>query len=412
MSPSYHVERDGVESLYRTPNALAEHYSRFRVDQRLLLDGHSHQAWPDVSLRGQLQAWEDAADHLGEKWSKAFAAAEAVRQGYAGLLEDEQGLYALGANTHDLLLRFLSILPWRQRRRLLTTDGEFHTLRRQLRRLEEEGVEVLRVPSAPSQEVSQRLVEAIDDSVAAVFVSSVFFRTGEIVEGLDTVLRACQRHGAELFVDAYHAVNVVPFPVQRLGLDGAFVVGGGYKYCQLGEGNCFLRIPPGRSFRPAITGWFSEFSALESSRPGGETVYGVGADAFAGSTYDPTSHYRAREVFTFFQDCSLSPEILRQISQHQIGLLQRTFDALDLPPEVIHRPSDLPLEKVGGFLALPSPRAADLCRELRHRGVWTDHRDQILRLGPAPYLSDRQLSDAMGILGECVRSLGSHPGSR
>ena len=25
----------------------------------------------------------------------------------------------------------------------------------------------------------------------------------------------------------------------------AFVVGGGYKYCQLGEGNCFLRVPPG-----------------------------------------------------------------------------------------------------------------------------------------------------------------------
>ena len=29
----------------------------------------------------------------------------------------------------------------------------------------------------------------------------------------------------------------------------AFVVGGGYKYCQLGEGNAFLRFPPGCELR-------------------------------------------------------------------------------------------------------------------------------------------------------------------
>ena len=35
------------------PNALAPHYSRFRVGERLLLTGHSHQAWPDVALEGR-----------------------------------------------------------------------------------------------------------------------------------------------------------------------------------------------------------------------------------------------------------------------------------------------------------------------------------------------------------------------
>ena len=35
--------------------------------------------------------------------------------------------------------------------------------------------------------------------------------------------------------------------LDKLRLDGrtAFITGGGYKYCQLGEGNCFLRVPPG-----------------------------------------------------------------------------------------------------------------------------------------------------------------------
>ena len=33
-----------------TPNALAPHYARFRVAERLLLTGHSHQAWPDAGV--------------------------------------------------------------------------------------------------------------------------------------------------------------------------------------------------------------------------------------------------------------------------------------------------------------------------------------------------------------------------
>jgi hypothetical protein len=33
----------------------------------------------------------------------------------------------------------------------------------------------------------------------------------------------------------------------------------------------------------------------------------------------------------------------------------------------------------------------------------TDARGDVLRLGPAPYLSDAQLRDAIGVLGEVVR---------
>jgi kynureninase len=32
--------------------------------------------------------------------------------------------------------------------------------------------------------------------------------------------------------------------------------------------------------------------------------------------------------------------------------------------------------------------------------VWTDHRGDVLRLGPAPYLSDAQLDTAIATLGE------------
>jgi kynureninase len=42
-------------------------------------------------------------------------------------------------------------------------------------------------------------------------------------------------------------------------------------------------------------------------------------------------------------------------------------------------------------------------RRLRARGVWADARGEVLRLGPAPYLSDAQLEDAIALLGEAAR---------
>ena len=399
-------------SLYGSPNALAPHYARFGVSERLLLTGHSHQAWPDCGFDGHLAAWLDAARYVDDKWEHAFDQAERVRAGFARLLGDAGGGIALATSTHDLVVRLLSALPLRTRPRLVTTDGEFHSIRRQLDRLEEEGLTVVRVPEAPLESLATRLSRAVDDRTALVLVSAVFFDTGRIARGLADVLASCRRHGARLLVDAYHALNVVPFSLAEEGIGDAFVVGGGYKYCQLGEGNCFLRIPPDTDLRPVVTGWFSEFTALADRERGKRVAYGQGGDRFAGSTYDPTSHYRAVAVFAFFHERGLTPVLLREVSQHQVGLLASTFDALDLDPALVSRDRDCPLREVGGFLALRSPIATSLARNLHARGVWTDARGEVLRLGPAPYLSDRQLRDAIGVLGEVVREQAPPPGRR
>ncbi|MCB1033750.1 MAG: aminotransferase class V-fold PLP-dependent enzyme [Acidobacteria bacterium] len=394
-----------LQELAAHPNALAPHYSRFRVGERLLLDGHSHQAWPDCAREGQLEAWDDAATLGGEKWERAFAKADRVRQSFASLLDDPEGLYALGSNTHELVLRFLSALPLPQRRQLITTTGEFHSIRRQLQRLEEAGVEVLWVDAEPTSSLSERLAEAVSDRTAAVLASVVLFKTGSIVHELERVLKACSRQGAELLVDTYHALNVVPFSMRDESLEGAFAVGGGYKYCQLGEGNCFLRIPPGRTFRPVITGWYSEFTALSSASADGSVAYGRGADAFAGATYDPTSHYRASRVFDFFQEQGLRPELLRDVSQHQVRLLISAFDDLELDPDVLRRDRSVEPSEIGGFLALRSRQADEIRRRLAGAGVATDSRGDWLRFGPAPYLSDRQILDSIEILAAVIRDL-------
>jgi kynureninase len=385
------------------PNPLASHYSRFRVGERLLLTGHSHQAWPDAAFEAQQRAWLDAAALVDDKWPLATAQASKVRAGFARLLGDHPDNIALGQNTHELVTRWLSALPILDRPCLVTTDGEFHSVRRQLDRLAEAGLSLTRVAARPAETLAERLATAVDARTSCVIVSSVLFETAEIVPSLDMVADACRRHGASLLIDAYHHLNVVPFDLESSGLQDAFVTGGGYKYCQLGEGNAFLRVPPNLHMRPLLTGWFASLDHLED--PAGETVaYDEGAGAFAGATYDPTSNYRAAAAFAFHEEQGLTPDRLRQINRRQVTLLREEFEALDAPPSRAHV-EPMPEERRGGFLAIRSAEAARLAHLLRERAVHADARGNRLRLGPAPYLRDDQLRDAIRALSDALRTI-------
>jgi len=402
-----------VADLAGTVNPLARHYARFRVTERVLLTGHSHQAWPDCAEEGQAQAWSDAAAWVDDKWGRAMEQADRVRAGYARLFGARPEEIALGLNTHEMVTRFLSALPLSSRPRIVTTDGEFHAMRRQFDRLAEDGrLEVVKVSAEPVPTLAQRLAAEANDRTAVVFVSTVLFGSAKIVPGLSTVAETCRRVGAELLVDAYHQANIVPMDLAREGLAAAFVTGGGYKYCQLGEGVGYLRVPPGREeLRPILTGWFCEFARL-TQRTTGEVPYGEGPARWAGATYDPTSHYRAARVFRFFEEEGLTIDLLRAISQHQMGVLIEAFDGLDLDPTIVARDRSVSLPELGGFLALRTPRASEIVPALRTRGVYSDSRADILRLGPAPYLADGQLRDAMAALGEIVNGNGAETGER
>jgi kynureninase len=396
-----------LDDLRRTPNALALDYSAFRVADRLLLTGHSHQAWPDVAREGQLEAFEDAAFCVDEKWDRAFAKADAVRDGFRRLLVEPSAEIALGQSTHELVIRFLSALDLGRRPRLITSDGEFHTLRRQLARLDEGQLEVVRLTAAPAETLAERMAAEIDERTSAVLVSAVLFETARIVPALGELAESCAAAGAELLVDVYHALGALPFRVADERLESAWIVGGGYKYLQLGEGNCFLRLPPqAEEMRPLVTGWFAEFELLAAERGEATVGYPSGGARFAGSTYDPTSHYRAARVFEFFATRGLTPELLRASYLHQTGLLADRLDGLGAPEELLTRDRSAPLENFGGFLAVECPEAGAVARRLAEDGVLIDARGRFFRLGPAPYLADDQLHAAMDRLEGAVAALG------
>lgn len=377
------------------PRSLRPAYSRFLSDDRVLLTGHSHQAWPDVARDAMLEAFDDAAALVDDKWSRALEAADAVRRAVATRIGAPADEIALGASTHELVARFLSALDLRRRPVIVTTQGEFHSLHRQLARLREEGVEVRAVATSPIESLAERLVGAIDERTAALMVSTVLFETSAIVPHLEDAARAARAHGAEVLLDAYHAFGVVPFSVAPFG--DVFVTAGGYKYAQWGEGACFLRVPSSSALRPVYTGWFSDFAGLAERREGVTVRYGARpADRFAGSTYDPVSHYRARAVARFFDERGLDVERLRALSLSQTERLIEGLDGFE-----IRTPREA--ERRGGFVAIELANAGDAVRALRAEGIFVDARGALLRLGPAPYITDEELDRALAALRRVAR---------
>src|SRR3990170_508864 len=100
-------------------------FSRFlaAAPERLHMAAHSHHLWPDVVFEAQLRYVEDTARLADHKWEHVFG---------------------------TVVPRLLSCLPADRPARVLTTDSEFHSVRRQLARLEEDGlVRVTRVTQEP-----------------------------------------------------------------------------------------------------------------------------------------------------------------------------------------------------------------------------------------------------------------------
>jgi selenocysteine lyase/cysteine desulfurase len=371
--------------------ALRAAYGRFlgASGGRILLTGHSHQAWPDVVEGALARVFDDAARLVDDKWSEAvFPKIEAVG---AAILErmgfPPSDPIAFGKSTHELAYRLITSLPPPQARpRVVSTEGEFHSLYRQLRRLAEEGMDVVWVPAQPREGLADRLLEALVPGTAMLALSAVLFEDAHIVPRLGEILERATSIGAIALVDAYHAFNVVPLewgPAK----DRLFVTAGGYKYAAFGEGICWLRVPRGCELRPVYTGWFADFGALARER-GGEVTYGPGGARFTGATFDPTAFYRAEAVLEHWDRFGLTPERLRVISLRQTERIIQRFDAAGLGDRVI---TPRESERRGGFVAVRAEEAASIVGRLRERGVLVDSRGSLLRLGPAPYLTDAEI---------------------
>jgi kynureninase len=126
------------------PLDLSAAFARFRNadPERLHFAAHSHHLWPDVARNAHIKAWDDAARLTDDKWDNVLNTVwPEVSAAIARHLRLADATTLVPApNTHEFVNRLLSCGPTEGAPRVLTTDGEFHSFRRQSERLAEDGL--------------------------------------------------------------------------------------------------------------------------------------------------------------------------------------------------------------------------------------------------------------------------------
>src|SRR4029077_15228185 len=99
----------------------------------------------DVARNADIKAWDDAARLTDDKWDNVLNTVwPEVSAAIAGHLRLADATTLVPApNTHEFVNRLLSCGPTEGAPRVLTTDGEFHSFRRQSERLAKDGLVAL-----------------------------------------------------------------------------------------------------------------------------------------------------------------------------------------------------------------------------------------------------------------------------
>jgi selenocysteine lyase/cysteine desulfurase len=367
---------------------------------RLHFAAHSHHLWPDASFDGHMQAWDDAARLADRKWDKVMDEVWPEAQAHVAreLGSGQPDAIVFAPNTHELLVRLFAACSSNWPIRVLTSDGEFHSARRQLARWEEAGAAIVeRIPVEPFGTFSERFIRTANGGGHEfIFVSQVMFGSGTVFDRVDEVAALGMPGGPWVVIDGYHAFMALDRPFGEAAARTAFYLGGGYKYAMAGEGCAFMHAPPGFGERPRITGWFAEFEDL--SLPPGTVGYAKDASRFLGATFDPSGLYRFNAVQRMLEQNGLTTA---DISTHVMALQKQLTESLNgtaLDTADLLNPLDG--SPHARFLAFRSTEAQRWYEALKARNCITDVRGDVLRIGFALYHDEADVDRLAGFLGE------------
>ena len=370
-----------------TEQNLREHawplFARVRRQQAIYLANHSLGRPPDRTAQDVARAMDAWYRDMGEAWTE-----------WNALRERHRGLTAklVGAPRADCIIPKTSAGQGLRavlnaiggepadKPRVVASDGEFDSLDFILRVYREKGRIELRL--TPWREISVA-------NANLVVLSSVQFRTGEVVDNLPKLVRAARAAGAYVLLDVYHHAGALPLDLAALEVD--FAVGGSYKYLRGGPGACWLYVRPGLidTLRTLDTGWFAKENPFAYERPD-PPRFGAGGDAWLEST--PPVLGPAQALAGLEVTLELGVARLRAYNLAQKARLAELLRAQGVAAEGEG-------EDHGAFLTVRHARAGAIADELKRRGVKTDARGEVLRLCPDILNPDEELQAAARAVG-------------
>jgi len=352
-------------------------FSRVLARNEIYLANHSLGRPPDrmaEDVRAALDAWYHDMDGA---WSLWLEGRERFRALTGKLVGAPKNLIIPKTSAGQGLRAVLN--SFTRKPRVLTSDGEFDSLDFILRVYRQQGRIELKI-------VPWRDLEPRDADL--VVLSTVMFRTGEVVKHLPKLIHEAHAAGALVLLDVYHHAGVMPLDL--IALEADFAVGGSYKYTRGGPGACWLYVRAGLvdTLRTPDTGWFAKRDMFTYARPE-PPEFGPSGDAWLESTPPVLAPIQALAGLELTLE--LGVERIRILNLAQKALLASLL------------PVDGAGKDHGAFVTLKHPGAQVISSKLRERGVKTDARGDYLRICP-DYLNTRaELEKAAS---EAIRAIG------
>ena len=179
---------------------------------------------------------------------------ETLRERAARLFHCDSTQVAIVAGASEILGQLPSLLQPRLNSTILAVSSDFPAITRPWLRLAALNDHTVRfVDDQPASDLTDTLIEAIDENTAVVAVSSVQYATGTVVD-ISRLRQSTAQVGARLIVDATQAAGAMR--VDAAAWDADAVVASGYKWLG-GHGGVALAImsPLLLERIPPLPGW-------------------------------------------------------------------------------------------------------------------------------------------------------------
>lgn len=307
------------------------------------------------------------------------------------------------ANIHQLISTFYR--PEGNRTKILATGLDFPTdiyaLQSQLRLRNLDPTEhLIKIESSDGRTINEEdIVGAMTEEVALVFLPTVLYRSGQLLD-VEYLTRAAHERGIKIGFDAAHSIGSVPHRFSEWGVD--FAVWCSYKHLNGGPGAVAGSYVNRKHFglTPGLTGWFGSDKAIQFDMDHAFVPAGS-AGAYQLGTPHVLSLAPLLGSLEMFAEAGID-RVRRKSLKMTRYLMDLASSELDGFGFSIGTPREE--ERRGGHVALEHEEAARICEALKQNGVVPDFRaPDVIRLAPiALYTSYTEVWRTVKILAKIM----------
>jgi kynureninase len=355
--------------------------------------------WQEKAIDGWLDAkrpWFYFAEDLGAKTAELVGAEK----------DEVTAASSTTVNIHSLISSFYQ--PAGKRKKILADELNFpsdiYALKGQVKlKGLNPGENLVLVQSRDGRTLNEEdIAAAMNDEIAVVFLPSVLYRSGQLLD-MKYLTRKAHEKGILIGFDCCHSVGAIPHKFDEWGVD--FALWCSYKYMNGGPGSPAFLYVNRRHFSvdPLLAGWFGSDKSKQFAMDI-DFVSAENAGAWQISTPVVLGLAPVEGSLTIFREAGI--ERIREKSLRMTDyLFFLVKNMLTQPPYSFGIATPEERERRGGHVALYRKEEAwSICRALKAGGVIPDFRPpDIIRIAPvALYNTYREIWQAVHILKDII----------